>query len=945
VYLGQSLVPSVSFPPFRLDLDDERLWKGTKAVAIRRKPFAILRYLVAHPRRLVTHEELLKEIWGGSVVSESAVRSHLHELRQALGDGVIETVIGRGYRFAATLEAVSVYGTAPPAISPRLIVGRAAELALLRAAFDRAHGGHRQVCFVTGEPGIGKTTLVDAFLDELAARADVSALRGQCVEQHGTPEAYLPMLQIAGALGPPALAVLLRRAPAFIAQLPHLVPEAQRADLNARAAGGNEARMVRELIDALDEIGTNHTLVLVLEDLQWSDLATLDLLAVLAQRRERARLLVIATTRRAEAQTVDHPLNRVMRPLVTRGGAIAIPLERIAATSIGELLALRFPDHTFPPELGTLLDQITEGTPLFVASMLDDLVSRGMLAEREGVWALTVSPDQVAAHRPESVRQMIDIQLDRLTREEQHTLEAASLVGIELSIGPVAAALELPLETVDELADDLARRSLFLRAIPAGYAFTHGLVQEVCRDRSAAIRRERWHRNIATHLEATRTTDIALRLAAHFEHGNLPARGVHSYVQAAEQALRRYASEDAMSLFAHAERLLPRITDERERDTHELALLDSLAPLAMRVHRELARDPIATLQRRIVLTRRLGDPTRVCLALLDLALLRSVHAQHGDVVALLADIDALLATAEVIPAIHGYADSVRAMSLFWHGRIREAHALFERVFATPVSEHGPRLVMESLLDRKAMLLGYLSGIYWMIGEPDRAVREVQQACDLAAARNDPYEIGIASSMLAWLHIARRDPPETVRALAERLLARPDCAMWHAASALLVAWVKSRTAPLSDDEADVVDASFRAQLAASPLAGSLLATRVLGALEGSSRLAATCTLVERLFGTPSSHDERPFTPDLLRQLGDIAPDPGAAAVHYLASLSCARDNGAASYELRAANELARLWSGTPREAEARAHVATALAQLVDGVDTRDQRDARTFLATP
>src|SRR5262245_18290882 len=93
----------VSFPPFRLDVVEERLWKGSKLEAVRRKPSAFLRYLVANPRRLVTHDELLSQVWSGTVVSESAVRSHLHELRHVLGDGVIETVIGRGYRFIAEL--------------------------------------------------------------------------------------------------------------------------------------------------------------------------------------------------------------------------------------------------------------------------------------------------------------------------------------------------------------------------------------------------------------------------------------------------------------------------------------------------------------------------------------------------------------------------------------------------------------------------------------------------------------------------------------------------------------------------------------------------------------------------------------------------------------------------------------------------------------------------
>src|SRR3954470_14650455 len=97
----------VSFPPFRLDSEQGRLWKGETPLVLRRKPFAILRYLVEHPQKLVSHDELIAEVWRGAVVSESAMRSHLHELRQVLGDGVIETVIGRGYRFVAAMRAPS----------------------------------------------------------------------------------------------------------------------------------------------------------------------------------------------------------------------------------------------------------------------------------------------------------------------------------------------------------------------------------------------------------------------------------------------------------------------------------------------------------------------------------------------------------------------------------------------------------------------------------------------------------------------------------------------------------------------------------------------------------------------------------------------------------------------------------------------------------------------
>ncbi|HET9992169.1 MAG TPA: hypothetical protein VFQ65_26745, partial [Kofleriaceae bacterium] len=412
-------------------------------------------------------------------------------------------------------------------------------------------------------------------------------------------------------------------------------------------------------------------------------------------------------------------------------------------------------------------DGITEGTPLFVTSVLDDLLGRGMVAERDGRWQLTAGSEEVAAHRPDSIRQMIDMRLDRLTLDEQRLLEAASLVGIDVSIGVVAAALELPLETVDENADGLARRALFLRrepveewpdgALHTRYAFTHGLVREVCRDRSAPARRERWHRNIASHLEASGRGDVALRLASHFEDGHLPERALRCYIQAAAQAMSRFASEDAMHLCARAEQLLPRIAEERTRDALELDLLDSQSLIAMRRFQDLTRDPAELLQRRIVLARRFSDQSRVCLALLDLALLHSIRAQHDAVVALLSEVDTLLLDTTVAPAIHLYVDSTRAMSMFWQGRVRDSQALFSRVFSTPIPEDAPSLLMQDLLDRRSMMLGYLSGICWMTGEPDRAIREVQEAFDLANSKKDAYAIGLAGTMLTWLQFARRDP--------------------------------------------------------------------------------------------------------------------------------------------------------------------------------------------
>jgi DNA-binding winged helix-turn-helix (wHTH) protein len=112
--LGRARLLLLSFPPFQLDLADERLWKAGVELRLRHKPFVILRYLAEHPRRLVTQGELFDAVWGNVVLSESVLRAHIHAIRNVLGEGVIETVVGRGYRFLADVREVDPWAPHPP---------------------------------------------------------------------------------------------------------------------------------------------------------------------------------------------------------------------------------------------------------------------------------------------------------------------------------------------------------------------------------------------------------------------------------------------------------------------------------------------------------------------------------------------------------------------------------------------------------------------------------------------------------------------------------------------------------------------------------------------------------------------------------------------------------------------------------------------------------------
>lgn len=160
------------FDPFRLDASNGCLWRGGVSIAMPPKPFAVLRYLVENPGRLITHDELLDALWPETYVQPQVLRTYMLELRKVLGDDAgqpryIQTLPKRGYRFVAPVSEWEGAGSMPaPAVhggKPSGFVNRDHELARLNAEFEPAAGGERRVVFITGEAGIGKTALADAF--------------------------------------------------------------------------------------------------------------------------------------------------------------------------------------------------------------------------------------------------------------------------------------------------------------------------------------------------------------------------------------------------------------------------------------------------------------------------------------------------------------------------------------------------------------------------------------------------------------------------------------------------------------------------------------------------------------------------------------------------------------------------------------------------------------
>lgn len=870
-----------------------------------------------------------------------------------------------GYRFTVEVSAgadETAVGVVP--LVAAQMVGRAAELAVLERALERARGGVRAVVLACGPPGIGKTTLVDALLERVRVGGHALIGRGQSVEQYGTGEAYLPLLDAWSRLareaqGRTLLEQLRRHAPTWLAQLPGLLDPTEHDALQRRAQGATRERMLREMAELLEAVTTERPLVLALEDLHWSDHSTLELIAYVAQRREPARFLLIGTYRPAEAKRGDHPLRAIAQELQARRCAEEIRLGPLAPVDVGHYLRARL-GGAVDPDLVGQMHRRTDGHPLFLVNVVDFALREGLLAEQDGAWALRGGSAALDAGVPESLRQMIERQVEALTADERQALEAASVVGAEFAIAAVAAALQVDAEALDECCEGLAWKGQLLQ--PAGveewpdgtvsgrYRFVHALYRDVLYDRVAAARRVRLHRRIAERKLAAyggRASEIAGEIAAHFEAARDPARAVSYHAQAGDTAVARHADHEAIEHLSKAIRQLASLPDAPDRAQLELDLYVKLATPLMSTRGYAAREVQDVFERAHTLSRRVAAGPHLFPLLRGLASFHQVggrlltaRAVGEELLALCADGDDRLALTQ---AHYGHG-----VTLYGLAELDAARSHLEQALALyDPAAHAAHVSVYGGYDPGVACRCWSGWLHWACGRPDTSLRFVREGLALAERLEHPFTLNFAHLAAATVYLYRGEATAARSHLdhAAAIGQAEGFAYQLAAGGSLEGW-----ALLTEGRPDAALARLRAALDGFRTTGAAVNRPAsLGLLAYatamSGRVDEALEHVRTGIEEAERTHERLHLVQLYQARGHLLGGrggPAAAEASYARALELAREFGAAMLELRAATSLARCWTQLGRTDDARALLAPIVAGFREGLELPDLLGARSLL---
>ena len=893
-------------------------------------------------------------------------------------------------------EALNILSHSDPATSVprhpttrRQSVGRDRERQELDSALATATAGSGTMVCVTGEPGLGKSTLVEEFLESLrAARGSAWLVRGRCSERLGGTDGLLPILEgldslVRGESGDQAARLLKRFAPTWFLQVAPSMGDATQANLAEQARNASQERMKRELLAFLEELSRVRPVVLFFDDVHWSDESTCDLLSYIGGRCAALRVLLIATYRPSEMNATKHSFMQVRVKWQRDGASREIPLAFLDREEVERLVALRFPDHRFPADLLQLVHGKTEGNPLFLSDMLRFLRDAQVVKLQDRHWILDRPIAEIEKEIPASIRNMVQLKIDRLSEDDRKLLMTAAVGGVQFDSAVMAKALGRDAADVEEQLQELETRHGFVRAAGEGefpdrtltvrYRFVHVFYQNALVASLAPSRRVSLSATVAAAIVGfggDQQPGKAAELALLYEAARDFARATAFFLTAARQTARLFAYPEATLLAQRGLRTASALPDSDERARLELTLWVTLGVSLMATRGYAAPEVEAAHVHARDLCRRLGDNRRLFPSLWSLHVVYLVGGRLEEAHAVAKEMQepakASGEPANVVEALHALGVTHGYM-----GRMAEGDAILKQAIALYDPARHAFFTSVYVLDPMISSLCMLARFEVVLGQVEEAVRHVSRAVEHAHRLRHPQSTAYATFFEAWI---RHERGETGLALERSQAAMDQCREHGLTQILEWARIPFGFSLCAQGNLKQGIAEMRRSLDTQRLMHSALERPYsLGLLAwGLSRHGeheeALARVDEALALMENNHEHycraelhrlraevllsRAVSGEETTAVGDEAaasrfrlgdPDMAAAAASFEKALVHARETEARTVELRAATGLVRLRRLAGDPGTSREVLIEVLARYTEGDDIPPVVEARHLLA--
>jgi predicted ATPase len=832
------------------------------------------------------------------------------------------------------------------------LVGRAQELELLVSRWQLAKD-RGQVVLLSGEPGIGKSRMVQALREHVARDAHA---RWECrcspYHQQSALRPWIEMAERALAFvrGEDA-AERLRKLEAGLAA--YGLADPLTIDLWASLLsvprtsdhpplGMTPQRQRQKTFDAIARLllatAAQSPVLLVVEDLHWADPSTLELLGVLTDQVATAQVLILLTAR-AEFRPAWGQRSHVTQTTLGR-------LPRADTTQMIERLS---GGRSLPAQVLDQLVARSDGIPLFAEQLIKTVLeSAGFEGdEREGAH----SPLAI----PTTLQDSLMARLDRLGSVKAVAQLAATL-GRQFSYELLSAVSPLDEETLER---DLSRlvdaELLYQRGLPpkASYVFKHALLQEAAYESLLRSTRARHHRRIATALAERFPETVETQpelLAQHLTAAGQLTEAVSCWRRAGLLAIQRSANLEAIHHLERALESLEGLPEGPERAQVEIGLLTALGPVLMAAKGWSAPEVKRTYERARDLCRRAGDAPQLFTALWGLWL---YYMTSGRLQTALELGEQLMGLSErqPDPGLVMQAHHMLGPTLLFDGRLSSARSHFESAIALyDRDQHRSHASLYGGHDPCVCCSAHGATAHWILGSPDLALRRAKEAIALARELEQPTSVAHAFHFAALLHHLRREP-ESAREVADAglaIAAEHDLAPYQRILRITRTWAVANTALHSEGLAEMQQAWAALKAAGLQMWAPHFAGMIAEVCGESGQLADGLAALREGLAKVNETGEQYYEAELHRLRGELlllqhgASASAEADACFHRAFEIARKQEARSWELRAAMSLVRLWQGRERHADARRMLGEIYAGFTEGFDTEDLKDARKLL---